>query len=80
MTDQAAAMLLNISLAAFETVRSEEKPRSARYVKMTKAIDKILEMIDIYRPEAWPAAELSKAGDLVDEMNIRIQEVFGDVE
>ena len=77
MNDMQKAMMLHLGLASFESVRSDESPRSARYTRLTRAMDRILEQIDIYRIEAWPAKEVSKAGCLVDEFNMRIAQVFG---
>jgi hypothetical protein len=79
MNDREKTMMLHMALASFESVRSDEKPKSARHNRMDKAIDKILEVIDIYKVEAWPVDDIIKASDLVDEFNIRIQEVFNDV-
>lgn len=77
MTEKEKTMLLHVSLAAFESVRNSEQPKSARYTRMNKAIDRILEAIEIYHPDAWPVDDIIKASDLVDEFNIRIREVFG---
>ena len=78
MNDKIKTMMLHISLAAFETVRNEEVPKSRRYLRMNKAIDRILELIDDYRIEAWPVDDIIKASELVDEFNLRIAEVFSD--
>lgn len=77
MNDEAKAMTLHIALAAMESVMKQEKPKSARYTRVSRGIDTVLELIDIYRIEAWPASEICKAGDLVDEFNARITMVFG---
>lgn len=77
MNDQSKAMTLHIALAAMESVMLQEKPKSARYTRVSRGIDTVLELVDIYRIEAWPAAEICKAGDLVDEFNARISMVFG---
>ena len=69
-------MMLHVSLAAFESVRNDEEPKSRRYIRMNKAIDRILELIEDYRVEAWPVDDIIKASDLVDEFNIRISQVF----
>ncbi len=76
MNDREKTMMLHLSLAAFESVRNDEKPKSARYIRMNKAIDRILEVIDIYRIEAWPVDDIITASNLVDEFNVRITQVF----
>jgi len=45
MTDREKAFLLHISLAAFESVRADELPKTARRTKMDWAIDKVIEMV-----------------------------------
>jgi hypothetical protein len=77
MNDRQKTMLLHIALAAFETVRSAETPKSARYTRMNNSIDRILDQIDIYRPDAWPPKDVSKAGALVDIFNVMIAAEFG---
>ena len=76
-TDKHKAMTLHIGLAALESVMLSEKPKSARYTRVSRGIDTILELVDIYLIEAWPADDICKAGDLVDEFNRRIDQVFG---
>ena len=80
MTDREKAFLLHIGLAAFESVRADEPEKSARYIRLGKAMDRILELIDVYRPEAWPNGLMILAGDIVDEFNGRIARAFGEEE
>jgi len=77
MTDHEKTFFLHIALAAFESVRASEKPKTARRTRMDRGIDRLLELIDVYRPEAWPAEMISRAADIVDEFNVRIREEFG---
>lgn len=77
LNDDQKAVLLTIALAAFETVRASEEPKTARYIRMTRAIDRILEPIDIYRLQAWPDSKVNKAANLVDIFNAMIAVEFG---
>ena len=76
MNDREKTMMLHVALGAFESVRNDETPKSARYRRMTNAIDRLLEVLEIYHPDAWPVDDIIKASNLVDEFNIRIKEVF----
>jgi len=77
MNDDQKTMLLHMALAAFETVRASEKPKSTRYCKMNATIDKLLPLIDVYRISAWPPAKVTQASNLVDVFNVMIKEEFG---
>ena len=79
-TDKHKAMTLHIAIAALESVMASEKPKSARYTRMSRGIDTIVDLVDIYRIEAWPAADICKAGDLVDSFNRQIAQIFGERE
>lgn len=76
MTDQHKAFFLSVALGAFESVKTEEKPGTARYRKLDNALNNCLKAVDLYRPEAWGFAEMNKATALLDEMNERIREMF----
>jgi hypothetical protein len=54
MNDRQKAMMLNIAFAAFESVRADEVPKTARHQRLSKGIDRLLELTEIYCPEAWP--------------------------
>lgn len=77
MNDREKTMLLHVALGAFESVRDDERPGSLRHRRMSQGIDRLLGLIDCYRIEAWPPAEVNKAGALVDEFNDRIATVLG---
>jgi hypothetical protein len=79
LTDVRKIMLLHIALAAFETVRISEKPKSTRYCKINTAIDRILEQINVYHIDAWPMPLVNKASKLTDIFNVMIKEEFGDL-
>jgi hypothetical protein len=77
MTDREKAYLLTMALAAFENVRDAEPEKTARRTRLDRGMDRLLELIDVYRPERWPNDLLIMASDLVDEFNLRIKEKFG---
>ena len=77
-TDKHKAMTLNIAIAAMDSVMQSEKPKSARYTRLSRAIDQVLVLIDDYRINAWPAADICKAAELVDRFNLQIDQVFGE--
>jgi hypothetical protein len=76
MTDEHKAFFLSVALGAFESVKEHEKPGSTRYRKLDNALDNCLKAVDLYRPEAWSFEELNKASALLDEINLRIKELF----
>ena len=78
MNNKSKVMMLHVALAAFEAVRNDEKPKSSRYIRLNKCIDRILESLEPYHIEAFPVDDIIKASYLVDEFNLRIAEVFGD--
>lgn len=76
MNDKEKAIFISIGLAALETVRAEEIPRTARYTRLDRAMDKIIDLVDIYRPEAWSNEQVNKAAKIVDSMNRKIKKEF----
>jgi hypothetical protein len=80
MNDQQKAFMIHVALGALDAVRESEEPKSARYKRVDKAEDRILELIEIYRPLAWPTEMMVRAGNLVDEFNVRIAQEFGEVD
>jgi hypothetical protein len=78
VTDREKAFMIHVALGALDAVRESEAPKSTRCTRMEKATDRILELIDIYRPLAWPNGLMIKAGQLVDEINERIKEELGE--
>lgn len=76
LTDQHKAFFLSVALGAFESVRGDEKPGTARHRKLTNAMENCLKAVDLYRPDAWGFEEMNKASALLDELNVRIREMF----
>lgn len=76
MTDRQKAVMLTMAVAAFESVRADEAPKTARYRRLTAGIDWLVELTGIYLLDHMPAADVTRAGDLIDEFNDRIKEVF----
>lgn len=71
-------MMLQMAIASVESVMNSEKPKSAKYTRLSRTIDDILPLVDIYRIDAWPAEDICKAADLVDSFNMQIERVFGE--
>lgn len=78
MNDKEKTFLLHLALVAFESVRADEEPKTARFTRMDRGIDRLLELIDIYRPHAWPNELINRAALMVDSFNARIRREFGD--
>jgi hypothetical protein len=78
MTDKEKAFFLHLALGAFESVRADEPEKSSRNIRLGKSMDRILELIDVYRLEAWPKELAELAGNIVDEFNERIARAFGE--
>lgn len=80
MNDQEKAFMIHVALGALDAVRESEPERSARRVRLEKAQERIVDLIDIYRPTAWPNAMMIRAGELVDRFNVQISAEFGAVQ
>lgn len=83
MTDDQRAFAITAALGFIEMVWQSERainPNSARATRLSRGIDQLVKLTDIYNPSAmgWPKEKLDLACALVDEMNERIQEVFND--
>lgn len=76
MTDEHRAFFLSVALGCFEAVKQSEQPGSARYRKLDNSLDNCLKAVDLYRPDAWGFEEMNKASALLDEMNVRVGELF----
>ncbi len=68
--------MLQLALAAFETIRADEVPKTTIYLKLNSAIDYLIELLSIFTPGDCPNSISNAAGDLVDDYVIRIKQVF----
>lgn len=71
------AMMLNISLSAFDGVLADERPGSARHNRAARSRERIAGLMDLYRKSSWPKIQLAKADRLMDEFNAMLQARFG---
>ena len=63
-----AAFYLSVALAITDRLKSIEKPKSARYLRLNNLEDQILKITDMYRPEAWTHDDMKKAVDVFDHL------------
>ena len=73
---KAAALFATIALGCLEALLEGEPEKSARYNRLSNAIDSLNRVVDIYRLEAFPYADLKNAGDLLDAINDKIKELY----
>lgn len=69
MNDKVKAFLLQVTIAALESVREEERPGSSRETRLARASSRVAVLVDEYRREGWPRPDLDLADRLVDEFN-----------
>lgn len=61
MRDEHAAFYLSLVLCIMETVKEGEKKGGLRQRKLNDCISRVSDMVDLYRPEAWPYEMLVRA-------------------
>ncbi len=76
MTDRHKAFFLSVALGCFEAVRNEERPGSTRYRKLDNAMDNCIKAVDLFNPDGFSFEDSKKAGDLIDEFNERIKQMY----
>ena len=76
MTDEAKAVMLTFAMAAIESVRADEKPKSARLRRLDNAYDRMLEMISIYQPDMWNLDMTIKVDGIIRGISSQIQSEF----
>lgn len=74
--DKVVAFQLSFCCAVLDRVRSEEKPKSARWNTLNNIEDKFQRTLDMYRAEAWSPEDLDKASELFNTMERKIAKLF----
>ena len=80
MTNYQKAMLVTLTIAAFDGLRKTTEPDSAAYTRLVRAIKKQLRLMDLYRHEAWPQSKLSKASAILDEYQDKLHALAGHIQ
>ena len=70
------AFLLSIALAITDSLLQDERPLTIQYDRLMSLNHKILKVTDMYRPEAWGDVEMTKAGEVFDQLNVLIEQAF----
>ncbi len=76
MTDQHSAFYLSLCLVILETVKDQERPKSARHNRLSNVVDGVSRAVDIYRPEAWGRDDLDKACAVIDRLDVLVKEFY----
>jgi hypothetical protein len=73
---KAAALHATISLGCMEALLQIESPKSARYNRISNAIDAVNKVVDLYRLEAFAFEDMENAGALLDTVNAEINRMY----
>lgn len=78
MNDKTKAFLLQVTIGALEAVWQKERPESNRETRLARAKSRVAVLVDEYRRERWHKTELEKANSLLEEFDVRIEEMPAD--